>query len=254
MIRSTRARARRGFTIFELLIASSIATGFAMMVSYALINTSNLAGNTVEIAHMENQSRQVSDIVVRYLRGAAALGECKDPSAGWPADGCNTIEEAGSPFVSASSTGATFYSYGANTQSVDGSGTVLSSAPDKISVTVETAAPDPGNTSSQTQYDLVVRRYPAIAGTTYTNADWSGTPEVLRRTHIAADQNVFWFYDSDGVAIDDTELATSEGLARIALVQFYPSITATVDGEEKRSGLSTVVGIGTDRASAVTAS
>lgn len=226
-------RARRGFSLIELLIAAGLSVIFASAVSVALVNTMSLTQDSLARGTLEQRVRQVSDTMVFFLRGAGAPGVCLDPNApgGWPLADCGSVGERSSAFDVAAGTSMTFYSYATQ---LDGStdASVLD-VPDKV-------------VFAYADGKITIERYAPVSSATYTNPSWVTDPELVRElaATVSGGTPLFRFFDSAGVSLTDTSGAVPQAdLPRIALVEVHPRVETQVRGESRTAGLDLAVAV-----------
>jgi len=231
--RRHRRTVRRGFTISEIVIAASLSLGFALLMSMALVTTSNLAGKSITRASMAADSRALADAASRYLRGAAPPGRCLDPDREqWPLNGCSTVGQRASAFISASGTKAVFYSYGTSTVNVIDSSVLT--VPDKVEI-------------ATVGDELIITKYAALSPgdpNSFTNPSWVATPEIIRKFRITGTGSVFSYYDASRTRMGATSELTSDELERISLIKFSPRLETIIGGQTRTSGIDVTVPIG----------
>lgn len=229
----TGGRARRGFSLMELLVASMLAVLFAGVVSSALASSTSLARDSLVKGTLEQRARELTDTMAFFLRGAGAPGRCEDPDApqGWPLADCLSVAERDSAFDAASSTSVTFYSY--STQLESSASAAALTVPDRVVLT-------------QANGRLTIVRYPPLANATYTSPAWASTPVTVRDLVVNAptDGVLFRYFDSSGQRLgSDTSAVPAADLRRIALVQMSPRVSQQVGGETRTAGLDLSVAI-----------
>lgn len=215
-----RRRSRpRGFTIVEVLVAVSLASVFAAIISSVLVQTTDQVNSTVARAVAEDRARQALASLSSALKGARPLAECASPEGPFPLDACDRVAESGPAFTAATETSMEFYSYAGGA-----SGQVLR-APDRVVV----AARPVSGTDSRTLLTLAV--YRPVAGSTYTTAtEWESQP-VREETIGIVDSSatVFTYYDSTGNPLDrltgGTPAEVQQQLEEIALVVAAPRLS-----------------------------
>lgn len=75
-----RSRKQRGFTITEILIASTLAMMFAALIGQVLSSTVRNTGDTLSRIEAETRAREVLRSTASNLRGAIPLGVCQEPA------------------------------------------------------------------------------------------------------------------------------------------------------------------------------
>lgn len=245
-------RSRRGFSLFELVIAAGLSAAFAAVVGSAFISTSSLARDSLNKASMGKDVRDVADAATRYLTGTSKLGICGDsaPPTAMPVTMCTVImEDASTPiFISATPLSAKFYSYTTATSGT-GPGSVLA-APDIIEIKYENNA-------------ITVTRQPPAATASYTNPNPTGASRPAAETVRAFDTEpitkLFLYYDAKGNQLGCTPdplrppgptrcanpnaLTPTEAL-QVALVEVQPRAKRSIGGETEVVGMNVLVSVG----------
>lgn len=214
------SRRRRGFTIIEIIVASTLSAVLGLGIASVLVSSANVSKVTVVKADAEQQVRELGQNLVRFVRSAVPPRRCASPT-GASASGCFVVVTDGSPFVTATPDQIVFYAY------VDGNADSLA-APDKVTVrrvtTVENAVV------------LEVLRDRPAPGVTYTET-WrsGGTVELVRRLVLRKPSSsppppadLFTFLDMEG--------AVTSSAAEIAVVVFSPQVRVLLDGTERVFG------------------
>jgi type II secretory pathway pseudopilin PulG len=212
---------RRGFTIIEIVVASTLSAMLGLAIASVLVSSAKVSKVTVLKAASEQQVRELSQNVVRFVRSAVPPRRCSSP-VGAPASGCLVVVTDGSPFVGTQTADQiVFYAY-----TDAGAGPLA--APDKVRV-VRVATAD-------NAVVLEVYKERPANGVTYTEA-WrgSGTQELVRSLVLSKPSStppprtdLFVFLDANGSATTTT--------TEIAVVVFNPQVRVMLDDVERIFG------------------
>lgn len=224
-----RRRTRRGFSLMEVVIATSVSIGFALVVSTALVSTSSAARDTIGQASLQQAARQVSETASRYLHGAASPGTCTAPVGAARVSLCDRIGEAGPAFETATAASAVFYTYGTTPGDVSTPGGLR--VPDRVEITLAADR-------------LTISRYAADPAAEYVAPAWSSTAEVVRVADARGATGAFAYYDAAGQLIPEADLATPAGRETIALVAFTPRLTMTAGADTYTSAVDVFAAVG----------
>lgn len=216
-------RRRRGFTLVEILVASSLAGMFGLVIATSLVSTTRLANSSLDRARLESEVRDLTDTTVRYLRGARPAGSCVEPP-GVPLDACRRVAESGPALQYAAANEVWFYSYA--TDLGTSAGDVLR-VPDCVQIVFENST-------------MTVRRYPGLLGSTYTTPAWEGSAQVLRVVDGEATTSPFTFFAADGTVVPVSPVPLGsrscagvvsdpdiDALEKVALVKVATQATST---------------------------
>lgn len=214
-------RRRRGFTLIEIVIASTLSAVLGLAIAAVLVSSARVSKVTVMKATTEQQVRDLNQNVVRFVRSAVSPRRCLSPAANTPASSCLVVVADSSPFVGQpTSNQIVFYAY------TDAAANPLS-APDRV--TIKTVGPAADNAVT---LEVWVER----AAVSYTESWRSrGAPEINRRLVLSKPSSttppltsLFTFLDTKG--------AVTTAPSEIAVVVFSPQVRVTVEANERIFG------------------
>ena len=243
-----RRRSRRlGYTTMEVLVASFLALGLGSIIANTLVSTSRAARETIEDTRAQTEQRTLADVFSQFLRSAKPLGRCLDETPSPRVDGfgsapmsrtvCKVVGEENHPFVAATGSTLSFYTYTNAANSLNAAGGE-GFAPDLVTIAVDATPVDCGGercykmtvslrcNSDALDGAVCAAASEATGSVVYTD---SGATGVLRnrssrlvRTILVRNPAPFSFLDVTGEEITTTTSGAPGDLGAIAVVRVRP--------------------------------
>lgn len=216
-------RRNRGFTVMEIVVASTLAALLAWVIVAALASTQRLAQVSIERGRMNSEVRQITDLAVKYLRSARPRGTCILPPGDVMLSSCTRPAETGPAVIFASHSEIWFYGYLAGAAQDP-----ALRAPDCIQLAFTAAG------------QMTITRFRPGYYATYTNPVWGSAAEALRSIRAAGSATPLESFTSGG---DPIAVSTPIGvrsctlppapdarLSQIAMVKISARATSTRTG------------------------
>lgn len=238
---------KKGFSLIEILVASSLALGLGLAVSAALSSASKVAKVSLASASSEQQIRDVMQVSTRYIKSARPRGACLStglnpiPIYTTPFNVCpapQITQDGNGAVISAQYNKIEFYTYWRDCDVIVCSPTEALNAPSKLTIEVVDILATP-LTSCPGKMLKVSVVYPT-ATSTYTTANFSGQPVTPLREVVLIKPSMrtpmldgsclnypsalnpfFKYYNSQGAPASDT--------GSISVVSLNPKIWVQLD-------------------------